>query len=778
MSLQRRILSTILLLVVPAAVRAQQPAPIDSTRPATLQGTVTDGRTGRPVAGATVSVGERRARTGERGEYTLAGIAPGEVIVEARALGYRATRRASRVPGGALFPLAIVLEPVPLRLDPVRTEARAVERDRFEQTPDIGATVLSREAISAAPVVGEPDVMRTAQLLPGVVARSDYTAGYNVRGGESDQNLVLLDGIPIYHPFHLGGLFGTFIDETVSDIEMLRGGLPSSYGGRLSSVLAVRTADEERRGIHGALGVSALASSAVLAGAPGERTSLSAAGRVTYPAAWGRSVTGETLPYEFADAQLRARRHVGESGTLLFTGYVGRDELFDKFAEVGDSADVGSSDFLLEWGNLAAGITWTQPLGWNPAIPLGSGKFLSLGDSATFTQQLSWTRFDTKLDLGSGARVQENRVDDLRLAGALSWSSLGSARRLGWEVTQHRVWYEQREEDAGIESGALRQRPYAFALSLDNMWRPGAAWLARFGVRAEHVTNAKWSGLSPRLSVKWFATPDLALSLAGGQYSQWMHSLRSEDTPVRVFDYWVGSDEHVPVSRAQDAIAAMERWFGSSRLVRVEAYAKRYRDLADASGTDDPSVRGDEFTGVSGMTYGADLLVRQLETRRLSGWIAYGYAVSARERDGSRYWPAQDRRHTLNAVASLRTDGGWILGSRLGVASGTPHTPVVGQQYRRIYDGSRNEWITTGDLEPVLGDRNSERYPAFHRLDLSVSRRFTRGRATWAPWLSVVNAYDQGNVFLYTYDYTSNPPRRGTIEQFSILPSAGVSVEF
>ena len=741
-----------------------------------LRGRVSDARTGRPLAGATISVGDRRVRSDDAGAYALSGLRPGAVAVQLRALGYRAERRDVTI-GAEGAELDVALEPVPLRLDPVRTEARAVERDRFEQTPDIGATVLSREAISAAPVVGEPDVMRTAQLLPGVVARSDYTAGYNVRGGESDQNLVLLDGVPIYHPFHLGGLFGTFIDETISEIEMLRGGLPSTYGGRLSSVLAVRTADETRQGVHGALGLSALASSAVLAGAPSERTSLSLAGRLTYPEAWGRSVTGDVLPYQFGDAQLRARRTVGETGSVVFTGYVGHDRLDDKFAEVGDSADVGSSDFVLEWGNLAAGITWTQPLGWNPAVPLGGGKFLSLGDSATFTQQLSWTRFNTMLDLGSGARIRENRVDDLRLAGALSWSSLGSARRLGWEVTQHRVWYEQREEDAGLESG-FAQRPFAFALSLDNLWRPGPSVLARFGVRAERVTNADWMGLSPRLSVKWFATPDVALSIAGGQYAQWMHSLRSEDTPVRVFDYWIGSDDHVPVSRAQDAIAAMERWFGATRLVRIEAYAKRYRDLADASGADDPSVRGDEFARASGTSYGADLLVRQLESRRLSGWIAYGYAVSSRDRDGSRYWPAQDRRHTLNAVASLRTDAGWIFGSRLGLASGTPHTPVVGQQYKRIYDGSRNEWITTRELEPVLGDRNSERYPEFHRLDLSLSRRFTRGRATYAPWVSVVNAYNQKNVFLYTYDYTTNPPSRGTIEQFSILPSAGVSVEF
>src|SRR5581483_6618281 len=170
-------------------------------------------------------------------------------------------------------------------LNAVRTQARPPDRDLFESRPSVGTVQMTARAAEGVPSFGEPDIIRVVQLLPGVEARNDFTTGLNVRGGESDQNLILIDGFPIYNPFHLGGLFSTFIDPTVRDVSLMTGGFPARYGGRLSSVLDVHSAEEVRPGVHGQADVSVLASTLDLGGAfANGRGSWSVAGRRTYAA--------------------------------------------------------------------------------------------------------------------------------------------------------------------------------------------------------------------------------------------------------------------------------------------------------------------------------------------------------------------------------------------------------------------------------------------------------------------------------------------------------------
>ena len=140
----------------------------------------------------------------------------------------------------------------PVLLPAVRSDTTRLERRLFETAPNVSTlSVTSRDLGRAPRFFAEADVLRALQLMPGVEARNDYSAGMNVRGGEADQNLILLDGYPVYNPFHFGGLFGTFIDPTVARVDMFTGGFPARYGGRLSSVLNVRSAEDERGGLHG-----------------------------------------------------------------------------------------------------------------------------------------------------------------------------------------------------------------------------------------------------------------------------------------------------------------------------------------------------------------------------------------------------------------------------------------------------------------------------------------------------------------------------------------------
>ncbi len=164
--------------------------------------------------------------------------------------------------------------------------------------------------------------------------------------------------------------------------------------------------------------------------------------------------------------------------------------------------------------------------------------------------------------------------------------------------------------------------------------------------------GANWLGVSPRVSVKYFVTPQLAITAAGGRYTQWMRAMRNEDLPLRVFDLWLGSDKTIPVSTSDQVVLGAERWLSGSRFFRVEAYGKTYDNLSEPASTVDPRIRPSLLRYYDGRSYGVDVYLRQLERNGFSGWIAYSYGVTTRERDDVAYWPAHDRRHNANVVAA------------------------------------------------------------------------------------------------------------------------------
>lgn len=739
-----------------------------------LRGRVVDAAGGAGVQSVAVSVVGTLtgAYTDADGRFTVPRVPAGRWTVRIRLLGWRQVEQTVTVTAGDTTEVTLRFTREAAQLQAVRTVASSPEKEAFLRKPDPASITVRGEVLKRLPVIGEPDVLRVVQLLPGVVATNDFTAGYNVRGGESDQNLVLLDGYPIYNPFHLGGLFGTFIDETVGDFELVPGGFPARYGTRLSSVLTVNPKAEERSGVHGALGVSLLASSLTLGGTTnGGRTSWNVSGRRTYADRFVAAVSDNVLPYYFFDTQAHVRHRLPGRGTLSFTGYLGQDVLDASLATFGDSTQAGSGSLLFDWGNAMAGMAYEQPLG-----------AVAGADSARLMQRVSWTRFGTTLDLGSGSLTFRNRVSEARAWGeATQWRGRHELLA-GYEWSAYAVDYDVSTPQAGgPDLFGLRQRPSAASVYLDDTFRASERLLMRIGLRGETVTGTGWSGLSPRLSVKWLPSPRLAFTLAGGVVSQWNLAVRNEQAPVRVFDFWLTSDRFIPVARARQAIAGVERWFDESRFIRVEGYYKYYSQLPASNLREDPRTRGDEFIITSGRSYGVDVLLRQLETRKLSGWLAYSLAMSVRDGPQGRFYPVHDRRHNLNAVMSYKPGGKWQYGVRLGIGTGVPFTDVNGQIVRRTYNAARNTWETDRDgpdREPTFGPRNAARFPLFQRLDLSATRTGTRWGLQWSPYFSIINAYNARNVFTYVFDYADNPPTRSAFTQFPLLPTVGMSVSW
>src|SRR5689334_9555470 len=263
----------------------------------------------------------------------------------------------------------------PVMLPAVRSDTTRIERRLFESKPNVSNLSISARDLGSAPrFFAEADVLRSLQLMPGVEARNDFSAGMNVRGGEADQNLILLDGYPVYNPFHFGGLFGTFIDPAVGRVDMLTGGFPAPYGGRLSSVLNVRSAEEDRRGIHGTTEVSFIASTLSLGGALGSGGSWLLAGRRTYADQAINLVKRNAFPYHFFDLQAHVAHTLPLGLRLSLTGYGGDDLLhFSSTIE-------GERQHVL-WGNRVIGGTLSRTFAG------------FLGDSIVAEQRVSQSLF-------------------------------------------------------------------------------------------------------------------------------------------------------------------------------------------------------------------------------------------------------------------------------------------------------------------------------------------------------------------------------------------------
>jgi hypothetical protein len=740
-----------------------------------VAGRVVDSATGEPRPGAIATiVGTRLTATAnEQGRFVISRVAAGDQSLEVRAIGARTTIRRVTVRSGDTTRVDIALTRDVQVLGAVRSEAQFTERELFTTRADVGTVRVTARGMEAVPRLGEADVVRVAQLLPGVQAKNDFSTGFSVHGGESDQNLVLLDGYPVYNPFHLGGLFSTFISASVRDIQLSTGAIPAKYGDRLSSVLDVHTADESRPGIHGQSEVSVLAATTTLGSSFGDgKGSWTVAGRRTYADQLIRHVSDDRQPYHFRDEQARVTYALPHETRLAISLYDGRDVLDGSFSQVPDSANDRANGGALNasWGNLVAGATLSKLLG----APVW------LGDSTVIEQRASVSRFSTLLDFGTGSAVYSNRIADSRLSGAVTTYGAQHTRAIGYDVAAYDIGYHLTSGQGSIETHDTRQRPLTAAAYVDDSWHPTPSLFVDGGARLETETGRHWSAVLPRFSVKYLTSSSAAFTASVGEHAQTLHSLAFEDSPLRLFDLWRASDSAAPVSTAWQVAAGHERWFGASRFARVEAFYKRYRRLLEYNSSEDPTIDGDEFVAADGVSYGADLLLRQFEAGPLSGWLAYTYTVSSRTHDGIRYAPGNDRRHDLNVVASWRL-GRYLAGARFGYGSGLPYTEIVGELPRRIFDPLKSAWGTSGGsgwLEDIGSTRNGARLPPTHRVDLFLQRAFNLRGMSVTPYASVVNASNAKNVLFYVYDFAASPGTRQSVSQFPVLPSLGVTVAF
>ena len=753
-----RLPAALLLLLAAAGAQA-----------ATLGGFVTDAENGESLPLATVAIEEVRlgALSNSSGYYAVKDIPAGTWAVSVSYIGYQTLRDTLRFEAGI-----DVRRDWSLTWQPIREEAVVVEvesEEELEQATQSSFIALQVEPLQKMPAMGEADLLRSLQLLPGIQSASDLSSGLYIRGGGPDQTAILLDHIPLYNPSHLFGFFSTFNPDAIKDVQLYKGAYPAKYGRTLGAVLDVANREGNRQRFSGRGGIS-LISSRLLAEGPIDGGSWMAAGRRTYlePVFSAVRAFDVDLPisYYFYDFNGKINQRRGDD-TFTLSTYWGQDdlraELFgESTADTVSTQDEEESFVDMRWGNRALTARWTRV--FSPHL---FGHFMAAG--SYYRSAMEFNLFNTPFAI-------ENSIRDLSLKGDLDYFvHRDHTLTLGFLATLFRFQFSQTFNNE--EQDDLRQGSRLVSAYVQDEWQADPVTRLRLGGRTTWFSEGNRLQFSPRLSLSRALTEKVRVKAAGGMYRQYLQLITTETFSGG--DIWVPLDDSVEPGRSWQGVAGVE-WDPSQRYqFTVEGY---YTDLANlvvlntSVAADSEAVEADQIflSGGTGWASGVELFL-QRRTGALTGWVGYTLGWTRRTfpdlNQGRAFPPKYDRRHDLSFVLSFRA-GRWRLGSNLVYATGQAFTPASVRY-------SLREPTTGVVYDHVLPSRrNSARLLPYHRLDVSATRDLMLRGQEVELYLQVFNLYSRRNEWFVQYETDEAETKAEVIKQLPIVPTLGLNFTF
>ncbi|MCF7803786.1 MAG: TonB-dependent receptor [Candidatus Marinimicrobia bacterium] len=760
---------------------------------ATLSGFVKDAETTDPLTYANVVLRgtERGATTDQRGYFIIHQVPAGEYTLSVSYIGYAAEDTTIQVQDGQNIRVDFSLMPQNIQGEEVVVTAN---RRRFEQMVETSTINLTPRELEIVPAFVEADIFRSIQMLPGVVSQNDFSAALVVRGGSPDENLILLDGIEVYNPYHFGGIFSAFNTDAIRDADFKAGGFPVRYGGRLSSVLEISTKEGNPRG--GMLGknwplkqywditgmsfdVSLLSSKAFIEG-PIYKGGYTFSARRTYfdkVADMFHSLndTIPTLPYYFYDLQWRAHSQITPSHRIDVQGYHGADNLTLEFGTEGVQSQ--ELDFNWIWGNTTNSIGLKSIL--RPDLVAETMIARSVYD---FDVDFSQTTTDSAGNEVRNRFIIRNALYDLTFSEKIDWK-LSEQHRLQLGLEYKRFAFEFSFTNNDVTYLDEDREPRLFSLYAQDSWKVNVLLNLQFGVRTSFysLSDRPWTDL--RGGFKYRVQENTALKGSIGSYSQFLFTSNDDDAVLRIVDFWLPVPEYLDPQRAIHYVLGIEQWIGEGHQLSLEGYYKPYLNALDANPIQSVYDETDDYIAGTGTAYGIETIFKR-SVGDLSGWIAYTWSSIEKRIDldgdgtvepehGEVYHPKYDKRHNFNLVVNYRLNERNAFGLSWNWSSGQPYTPVVGKMY------GGNE--TAGWFRPYLyqtnisGNRNSANFPAYVRGDISYTRQLD-----WFGWdgefkFQILNFTNQFNVLLYQWDHSSSPSTVVANSMFPIIPTFGFS---
>lgn len=783
--------STFLLLLFfgSLAIHAQQ-------NTGTISGHITDLRSGEALLGATVY--ELRSGKGTvsnpYGFYSLT-LPADSVVLRFSYVGYQTLEL--RLKLGGQVTQQVKLEPS-LELREVEVVGRRTG-DEVESTR-MGTVEVPMEMVRSLPVLlGERDVLKTIQLLPGVQSGNEGGAGLYVRGGGPDQNLILLDGVPVYNANHLFGFFSVFNTDAIRSVTLTKGGFPAEYGGRLSSVIDLRMKEGDNQKLHGEGGIGLIASRFTLEGPiKKDTTSFMISARRTYldllarplirSASGGNSVGG----YYFYDLNTKINHRFSERSRLFLSGYFGRDKFFvrDRYEwNNGGDAYEDRNEVGLDWGNAIGALRWNYV--FNPRLFSNTTLTYSNYRFTVFNEYENIRTVNGDRRTNTNSISYRSGIEDWSVRTDLAYTPVPEHYiKFGGGLILHkftpgvsRAKEDSEEQRSDSTYGSPPTYAQEFFGYVQDEFTLGDRVKVNAGLHGSGflVKNKTYLSLQPRISGRYLINERSSVKASYANMAQFLHLLTNAGIGLPT-DLWVPPTDRIAPQFADQVAAGYTRSLTDAYVLTFEVYHKQMRNLIEykdgatflATGTD---WQNNVAVG-NGRSTGAEILLEK-KTGKTTGWFGYTLSWTDRQFDElnqGRVFPYRyDRRHDVSLAVTHRFNERLDVGLVWVYGTGNAVTLPL-ERYETL--PQLNLFGQVSEIEHIA-ERNNYRMPAYHRLDLGVNMHKKKkwGERTWN--LGFYNAYSRQNPFFLYFSFdTAGRQRLTQISIFPIIPSATYSFKF
>lgn len=754
----------------------------------TISGYIKDAETGEELIGATIYIKELKSGTTTNvyGYYALT-LEPGKYNFVFSFIGYEKKE------------LTIVLDKnittnIELKKSMQTTEEVVVKAKRKNEnivSNEMSVVKLQSDVIKKIPaLMGEVDVIKAIQLMPGVQSPGEGSSGFTVRGGSSDQNLVLLDEAAVYNASHLMGFFSVFNNDAIKSVKLYKGDIPAEYGGRLSSLLDIRMKDGNMKRLSGTGGIGTISSRFTLEGPIKKDTaSFVISGRRSYAdifLPFAKEQDARDSKLYFYDLNAKGNYIINDKNRLFLSAYMGRD-VFQFGSEDPFNINWGNQTFTARWNHLFSQKLFSNFTFLRSNFDYGLGQ-----DSPSFGFEWNSKLEDYSLRADFGYYLNPNNTIRFGVQTIFHMFTPGIARGVGEETifNEVRVPGSNALETAFFVSNEQQVTPllaldYGIRYSIFNNIGTATVYTLNDSYEVTDTIDYNkgdffniYDGIEPRIGMKYVLNPVSSIKANYSHTIQYLH-LASNTTIGSPLDVWIPSSPNIAPQKAdQFAIGYFRNFMDDMLETSVEIYYKTMKNQVDfkdhAQLMLNPRLEAEIRTGEA-LAYGVELFVRKQEGK-LTGWISYTYSKADRKipeiNNGDFYPASYNKLHDVSIVANYSLNERIDFSANWVYSSGLPVTLPTGRfNYNNM-------------VAPVYSDRNSYNMPAYHRLDLAMTlqNKKNKDRRFKSEWVfSIYNAYYRKNPYMITLqseDYDSNVKYAEMVYLFPIIPAITYNFKF
>ncbi len=672
------------------------------------------------------------------------------------------------------------------------------EKSREELT-EISKITLLPAVIKIVPsLTGEPDLLKTFQLMPGVNQGTEGTSGLNVRGGSPDQNLFLLDDVPLYNVMHLGGLYSVFDPSAIKSVDLYKGGFPARYGGRISSIIDIRNKDGNINQYNIEIGLSLILSKFFVEGPliKGKASFLLSARRSNldiYSILFNKylSNSGDYYAYYFYDVNLKMNYILDDRNRVYVAFYKGLDNFYHKYSESSYTSGFEYNGYSgLKWGNTALSSRW-QHVFANQA----TNNLTIASTFYKFDNKNTFTAFNQEQNLGSSSNYRlTSNIHDLILKSDLQIPINASDIKTGFEIAYHNfnpsaINYSYNTMDTQATDPVIDNETEAFSGSfyIERIFNLTEKFSSNVGFRYNffYTENTFFHLPEPRLIMNYRMFSTWAIKASYCMMSQNIHLLTNSGTGLPS-DLWVPSTQQVrPEKSNQFTIGLTHTSSSKNYKMSAEAYYKTLSNLIeykegilvyspDYSWTEKVEKNG------KGNAKGVELMIEK-QKGRFTGWVSYTLSKSERVfsniQDGEAFPYKYDQRHNISIVLNYNISERLSASAVWQYHTGNAITLAQGK-YEVLIENYYRNGVQQLEEVHVYSKRNACRMPAYHKLDLGLNYTLTkkRGIAIWN--IGLFNAYNHQNAYFLFFKENNGITQLYQQSIFPLLLNFGYTFKF